>query len=144
MVAAVAKVVEATFSVGKEAAGGSAHAIAIGTFDDVGGGGKGGSANGVVLWAGPETEDNQVGHLLSPPVSGCRLGLGDELHRAIQGIFRISSRVTNELGIVAKLAEGPNGKTEIPAPPTRSIPVRQWSKTENFHQNSVAMMRSGG
>jgi hypothetical protein len=68
---------------------------------------------------------------------------GDELNRAIQGIFRMGCGVTNELSIVAKLAEGSNGKTEISAPPARTIPIRQWSKTENFHQNSVAMMRSG-
>ena len=55
----------------------------------------------------------------------------------------MSGGVTNEVSIVAKLAEGSNGKTEISAPPTRSIPIRQWSKTENFHQNTVAMMRSG-
>ena len=56
----------------------------------------------------------------------------------------MSGGVTNEASIVAKLAQGSNDKTEISAPPTRSIPVRQWSKTENFHQNAVAMMRSGG
>ena len=53
MVGAVAKVVEATFSVGEESAGGSAHAVAIGTFDDVGCGREGGSTDGVVFWAGP-------------------------------------------------------------------------------------------
>jgi len=53
----------------------------------------------------------------------------------------MSGGVTNEVGIVAKLSEGSNGKTEISAPPTRSIPVGQWSKTENFHQSSDLMMR---
>ena len=36
MVGAVAKVVEPTLSVGEETAGGSTHAVAIGSFDDVG------------------------------------------------------------------------------------------------------------
>jgi len=71
VVGAIAEVVEATLSVGKETAGGSAHAVAIGTFDDVGGGGESGAADGVVFWAGPEAEDDEIGFLLSPPVSGC-------------------------------------------------------------------------
>ena len=71
MVGAVAEVVEAAFSVGEETTGGSAHTIAIGSFDDVGGGGEGRSADGIVLRSGPETEDHEIGHLLSPPVSGC-------------------------------------------------------------------------
>ena len=124
MVGTVAKVVEATFRVGEETAGGGAHAVAIGTFDDAGCGGKGGSANVIVFGAGPETKDNEIGHLLSPPFLGYRLGLGDELNRAVQGIFRMGCGVTNELSIVAKLAEGTNGKTEISAPPTRPIPIR--------------------
>ena len=67
MVGAVAEVVKATFSVGEETAGGSAHAIAIGAFDDVGGGGEGGAAYEVVFWAGPETEDNEIGMMILPP-----------------------------------------------------------------------------
>ena len=67
MVGAVAEVVKATFSVGEETAGGSAHAIAIGAFDDVGGGGEGSSAYEVVFWAGPETEDNEIGMMILPP-----------------------------------------------------------------------------
>ena len=63
----VAKVVEAAFGGGEEAAGGSAHAIAIGTFDDVGGGGEGGAAYEVVFWAGPEAKDDEIGFLGLPP-----------------------------------------------------------------------------
>ena len=67
MVGAVAKVVEAAFSVGGKTAGGSAHAVTIGTFDDVGGGGEGGSADGVVFGSGPEAEDDEIGMMILPP-----------------------------------------------------------------------------
>ena len=64
---AVAEVVEATFCVGEEPAGGSAHAVAIGPFDDAWGGGESGLANGVVLGAGPEAENDEIGFLGLPP-----------------------------------------------------------------------------
>ena len=67
MVGAVAKVVEPAFSVGEKTAGGSAHAIAIGSFDDMRGGGEGGSADGVVLGTGPETKDYEIRLLGLPP-----------------------------------------------------------------------------
>ena len=67
MVGAVAEVVEATFCISKKSAGGSAHAIAIGTLDDVGCSRKGSSANGVVLGSGPEAEDDEIGFLGLPP-----------------------------------------------------------------------------
>ena len=67
MVGAVAKVVEPAFSVGEETAGGGAHAVAIGALDDVGCGGEGGTADGVVFWAGPESEDDEIGLLGLPP-----------------------------------------------------------------------------
>ena len=67
MVGAVAEVVEATFCIGEETAGGSAHAIAIGAFDDAGCGREGSSADGVVLRAGPESEDDQIGFVGLPP-----------------------------------------------------------------------------
>ena len=63
MVGAVAKVVEAAFCVGEETAGGGAHAIAVGAFDDMGCGGQGGAANRVVFGAGPEAEDDEIGFL---------------------------------------------------------------------------------
>ena len=63
----VAEVVEPAFGVGEESAGGGAHAVAIGPFDDVGGGGEGGSADGVVLGASPEAENDEVGFLGLPP-----------------------------------------------------------------------------
>ena len=71
MVGAVAKVVEATFSVSEETAGSGAHAVAIGSFDNVGCGREGGAADGVVLGTSPDSENDEIGHLLSPPVSGC-------------------------------------------------------------------------
>ena len=67
MEGAVAEVVEATFCISKESTRGSAHAVAIGAFDDMGCSRKGGSANGVVLGSGPETEDNEIGLLELPP-----------------------------------------------------------------------------
>ena len=67
MVGAVAEVVEATFCVGEETAGGSAHAIAIGALDDVGCGREGSAADRVVFWAGPETEDHEIGFVGLPP-----------------------------------------------------------------------------
>ena len=67
MVGAVAEVVEASFCISKKSTRGSAHAVAIGSFDDVGCGGEGGSAHGVVLGTGPETEDNEIGLLGLPP-----------------------------------------------------------------------------
>ncbi len=66
-IGAVAKVVEATFRVDEETAGGGAHTVAIGALDDVGGGGEGGEADGVVFGAGPEAEDNEIGLLGLPP-----------------------------------------------------------------------------
>ena len=63
----VAEVVEPAFGVGEESAGGGAHAVAIGPFDDVGGGGKSGLADGVVLGAGPEAEDDEIGMMILPP-----------------------------------------------------------------------------
>ena len=74
MVGAVAEVVEATLSVGEETAGGGAHPVAISTFDDVGGGGEGGAADGVVFWAGPEAEDDQLGMMILPPFFISNLG----------------------------------------------------------------------
>ena len=67
MIGVVAEVVKATFSVGEETAGCSAHAVTIGPFDDMGGGGEGGTAHGVVLGTGPETEDDEIGFLGLPP-----------------------------------------------------------------------------
>ena len=67
MVGAVAKVVKATFSVGEETAGCGAHAVAIGTFDDVGCGGEGRLADGVVLGTSPESENDKIGLLRLPP-----------------------------------------------------------------------------
>ena len=67
MVGAVAEVVEPAFSVGGKTAGGSAHAIAIGTFDDAGCSRKGGSADGVVLGSGPESKDHEIGFVGLPP-----------------------------------------------------------------------------
>ena len=67
VVGAVAKVIEATFSVGEETAGGSAHAVTIGPFDDAWCGGEGGEADGVVLGTGPETENDEIGFLGLPP-----------------------------------------------------------------------------
>ena len=67
MVGAVAEVVEAAFSVGEEITGGSAHAIAIGTFDDAGCGRQCSTPDGVVLGTGPETEDDKIGFVGLPP-----------------------------------------------------------------------------
>ena len=67
MIGVVAEVVKATFSVGEETAGCSAHAVTIGPFDDAGCGGEGGLADGVVFWAGPESENDKVGFLGLPP-----------------------------------------------------------------------------
>jgi len=67
VVGAVTEVVEAAFSVGEETAGGSAHAVAIGAFDDMGCSRKGGSANGVVLGTSPESENDEIGFLGLPP-----------------------------------------------------------------------------
>ena len=67
MVGAVAEVVEATLSVGEEIAGSGAHAVAIGSFDDVGCSRKGGSTDRVVFGTGPETEDDEIGLLGLPP-----------------------------------------------------------------------------
>ena len=74
MVGAVAEVVEATFSVGEETAGSGAHAVAIGTFNDMGCSRKGSSANGVVLGSGPEAEDDEIGFLGLPPTGVTNVG----------------------------------------------------------------------
>ena len=67
MIGAVTKVVKATFRICKKTAGGSAHAVAIGAFDDVGGGRECSSADRVVLGTGPESEDDQIGFVGLPP-----------------------------------------------------------------------------
>lgn len=67
MVGAVAKVVEAAFSVGEETTGGSAHTITVGSFDDAGCSTEGGAADGVVLGTGPESKNNEIGFLGLPP-----------------------------------------------------------------------------
>ena len=67
MVDAVTEVVEPTFSVGKETAGGSTHAVAIGSFNNVGCGREGGAADGVVLGTGPESEDHEIEFVRLPP-----------------------------------------------------------------------------
>lgn len=85
MVGAVAEVVEATFSIGEETAGGGAHAVAIGAFDDVRRGGKGGSANGIVFGAGPETEDNEI-RLMGLPPDGVSNVEGGRPENGISGI----------------------------------------------------------
>ena len=74
MVGAVAEVVEASFCISKKSTGGSAHAIAIGTFDDVGRGREGSSADGVVLGTGPEAEDEEIGMMILPPFFISNLG----------------------------------------------------------------------
>ncbi|NBS80043.1 hypothetical protein EBS57_09710, partial [bacterium] len=120
MVGAVAEVVEASFCISKKSAGSGAHAVTIGAFDDMGCGGEGGSAYRIVFRTGPEAEYDEIGHLLSPPFVGYRLGLGDQLNGAVQGIFWMSGGVTNKASVMAKLAESSNGKTEISVPPARS------------------------
>ena len=89
MVGVVAEVVEPAFSVGEETAGCGAHAIAVGPFDDVGCGGEGGSAHGVVLGTGPETEDNEIGLLGLPPERIADVLLRNPENRR-DGRFRIS------------------------------------------------------
>ena len=76
MVSAVAKIVEATFSVGEETTGSGAHAVAIGAFDDVGCSRKGGSTDRVVFGTGPETEDDEIGMMILPPFFISNLGRG--------------------------------------------------------------------
>ena len=89
MVGAVAEVVEATFCVGEETAGSGAHAVAIGTFNDVWCGGEGGPADGVVLGTGPETEDHEIGFLGLPPDWVADVLLGNP-ENGRDGRFRIS------------------------------------------------------
>jgi len=74
VVGAVAEVVEASFCISKKSTGGSAHAVAIGAFDDMGCSRKGSSANGVVLGSGPEAEDDEIGFLGLPPTGVTNVG----------------------------------------------------------------------
>ena len=67
MVGAVAEVVETTFCIGEKTTGGGAHAVAIGTLDDVGCSTEGGAADGVVLRTGPEAKDDEIGMMILPP-----------------------------------------------------------------------------
>lgn len=76
MIGTIAKVVETTFGVSEETAGGGPHAVAIGTFDDMRCGGEGGSAHGVVLGTGPESKNNEIGFLGLPPLHISNLGRG--------------------------------------------------------------------
>jgi len=89
VVGAVAEVVEASFCISKKSTGGSAHAVAISAFDDVGCSKEGGSADGVVLGTGPETEDHEIGFLGLPPDWVADVLLGNPENRR-DGRFRIS------------------------------------------------------
>ena len=66
MVGAIAKVVEAAFGVREKSAGGSPHPITIGTLGDLRGGGKSGTANRIVLGAGPEAENDEIRFVALP------------------------------------------------------------------------------
>ena len=120
MVCAVAEVVEPAFGVGGKTAGGSAHAIAIGAFDNVGCSRKSGSADRVVLRAGPETEDHEIRLLGLPPEWIADVG-GRGPKNGRDGRFRISNfgmregiwggtwfsrRMHDEKGVVAEVTEG--------------------------------------
>jgi hypothetical protein len=74
LVGTIAKVVEATFSVGEESARSCAHAVAIGAFDYAAGSREGSSADGVVLGSSPETEDDEIGMMILPPFFISNLG----------------------------------------------------------------------
>jgi len=67
VVGAVAEVVEATFCISKKSTGGGAHAVAIGTLDDMGCSRESSASDRVVLGTSPETEDNEIGLLGLPP-----------------------------------------------------------------------------
>jgi len=89
VVGAVAEVVEATFCISKKSTGGSAHAVAIGAFDDMGCSRKGSSAYRVVFGAGPEAEDDEIGFLGLPPEWVTNVLLRNPENRR-DGRFRIS------------------------------------------------------
>ena len=74
MVGAVAEVVEASFCISKKSTGGSAHAIAIGAFDDVGCCREGSASDRVVLGSGPKAEDEEIGMMILPPFFISNLG----------------------------------------------------------------------
>ena len=119
MVSGVAKVVEAAFCVGEETAGGGAHAVAIGAFNNVRCGGEGGPADGVVLGAGPETEDDEIGMMILPPewVADVLLGNPEDgkfgrfrisdfgMRKRIWGGTWFGRRVHDEKGVVAEVTE---------------------------------------
>ena len=82
----VAEVVEATFCVDEETAGGGAHAVAIGAYDDVGGDGESGAADGVVFGAGPKSENDEIGFLGLPPAGVTNVGGGRPEDRIILNV----------------------------------------------------------
>ena len=86
MVGAVAEVVEAAFRICKKTTGGSAHAVAIGSFDDAGCGREGSSADRVVLGAGPETKNDEIRLLGLPPLLVSNLGRGGPENRIIWNV----------------------------------------------------------
>ena len=89
MVGAVAKVVEPTFSVGEKTAGSGAHAVAIGSFDNLGCGRECSTTDRVVLGSSPETENYKIGFMGLPPewVADVLLGNPED---GREGGFRIS------------------------------------------------------
>ena len=86
----VAKVVEPAFCVGEKTAGGGAHAIAIGSFNNVGCGREGSATDGVVLGAGPEAKNDQIRLLGLPPEWVADVG-GGRPENGRGGRFRISN-----------------------------------------------------
>jgi len=89
VVGAVAEVVEPAFGVGWKTAEGSAHAIAIGTFDDAGRGRERSTPDRVVLGSGPEAKDDQIGMTILPPEWVADVLLGNPEDGKF-GRFRIS------------------------------------------------------
>ena len=132
-VGAVAKVVEPAFCISKKSTGGGAHAVAIGAFNDVGGGGEGGHPKKVIFRQGPKPQNHQIGFLFLPP--SWRFGLlrGNERDGPPLWIVTVRCAPTDKPSFVSKGPEPSYGQCQVPSPPTRAVPIRKWGETQDLH-----------
>jgi len=150
VVSAVAKIVEATFSVGEETAEGGAHAVAIGAFNNVRCGREGSSAYRVVFRTGPEAEDDEIRLSGLPPEWVSNVLLRNPENRR-DGRFRISDfgmregiwggtwfsrRVDNKVGIVAEITKSFCQKAEVAVPEKLVRADGEVGVEKDFHESA--------
>lgn len=137
LIGVAAKIVVSASGVGRKSAGSGAHAVTVGSFDDPGSGGEGSLANRVVLGAGPEAENHQIGLMGLPPGWVTDVGRGDPDDRVMVGDeWRVADgfgrRVHDQPGIVAEVTKSFCQKPQISMPKKLARPNGQIGVEQNF------------